>query len=198
MKNLMIATALATTLATSAFAVNETQIGEIKNFAAGIDVESMTEDELEIAYGVVTSGMSRGDKLAKLRSLAETDGPVVMEVAMAELSETELERLMQYAPDVDFAVVTQAQAEAALAATYSSGSPDDIAQRVMAILTNDATMVGEMNNASRAEMEIIRGYVPEADVMSLSQAELNTALSIAYGGDSPNEKTAKIKAIVDG
>lgn len=194
MKRMMIATALATTVATAGFALTESQIEKVDGFNSGIDTSTFTERDYNIAYGIVTSGMSHGEKTAKLRAL-ESEDNVDMGVVM--LSDAEKARLQQYAPDVDFVSVTQAQAEAALAVTYGGETPSTITERVQNILGG-----GEMDDATLAvvsagQENMLRTYVPEADLTVLTEDELQLALSYAYSGMSRSEKTQQIEALLN-
>ena len=128
MTRMMIATALATTLGTAAFAATEAQIQQVQTFNTGIDTSTFTDTDYDIAYGIVTSGMSNGEKTAKLRALG-TDDNVDMGIAM--ISEAEMARLLDYAPNTDFGAITQSQAEAALAVTYGGGAMSESGVRVV-------------------------------------------------------------------
>jgi hypothetical protein len=194
MKRMMIATALATTLGTAGFAATEAQMQQVDTFNTGVDTSTFTERDYNIAYGIITSGMSNGEKTAKLRALA-TDDNVDMGPVM--LSDAEIERLMQYAPGADLSNVTQAQAEAALAVTYGANSPAEASSRAQSILSGEDMDDETMVMITAGETNILRSYVPEADLSGLTEDELEIALSYAYSGMSRSEKTQQIEALVN-
>jgi len=195
MKRMMIATALATTLGTAGFAATEAQIEQVESFASGIDTSTYTDSDFDIAYGIVNSGMSRGEKVAKLRAL-ETEDNVDLGVVM--ISEAEMERLEQYAPGVDFGTITQAQAESALAVTYGGESPSIVTQRVQNILSGNEMDEETLAMVSQGEMNMLSTYISEDDIALLTEDELELALSYAYSGMSRSQKVQQIEALING
>ncbi|MCR9111310.1 hypothetical protein [Marivita sp. XM-24bin2] len=194
MKRMMIATALATTLGTAGFAATEAQIQQVQGFNSSIDTSTFTDTDYDIAYGIVTSGMSNSEKTAKLRALA-TDDNVDMGIAM--ISEAEMERLLDYAPDADLGTITQSQAEAALAVTYGGESRAVITDRVASILAGEPMDDETLTVVSTGRAAMLQMYVPEADVTVLTDDELALAVSYVHSGMSRSEKTAKIEELVN-
>ncbi|WP_420380540.1 hypothetical protein [Marivita sp.] len=191
---MMIATALATTLGTAGFAATEAQIQQVQGFNSSIDTSTFTDTDYDIAYGIVTSGMSNSEKTAKLRALA-TDDNVDMGIAM--ISEAEMERLLDYAPDADLGTITQSQAEAALAVTYGGESRAVITDRVASILAGEPMDDETLTVVSTGRAAMLQMYVPEADVTVLTDDELALAVSYVHSGMSRSEKTAKIEELVN-
>ena len=194
MTRMMIATALATTLGTAAFAATEAQIQQVQTFNTGIDTSTFTDTDYDIAYGIVTSGMSNGEKTAKLRALG-TDDNVDMGIAM--ISEAEMARLLDYAPNTDFGAITQSQAEAALAVIYGGESRATITSRVESILRGAEMDADTLTIVSEGQAAMLRSYVPEADVTVLTQEELALAMSYVHSGMSRSEKAAQIEALIN-
>jgi hypothetical protein len=194
MKRMMIATALATTLGTAGFAATEAQIQQVQGFNSSIDTSTFTDTDYDIAYGIVTSGMSNSEKTAKLRALA-TDDNVDMGIAM--ISEAEMERLLDYAPDADLGTITQSQAEAALAVTYGGESRAVITDRIASILAGEPMDDETLTVVSTGRAAMLQMYVPEADVTVLTDDELALAVSYVHSGMSRSEKTAKIEELVN-
>jgi uncharacterized protein YaiL (DUF2058 family) len=194
MKRMMIATALATTLGTAGFAATEAQKEQVAGFNSGIDTSGYTDSDFDIAYGIVTSGMSNGEKTAKLRALGTEDN---IDMGIAMISEAEMARLQQYAPDADFGVITQSQAEAALAVTYGGESNSVITDRVQTILRGDEMDEETMAMVSAGQASMLQSYVPEADLSRLSDGELALALSYVYSDMSRGEKASEIQALID-
>ncbi len=50
---------------------------------------------------------------------------------------------------------------------------------------------------SSAELATIRGYAPQADLSDLTNAEINSLLSIVHGGDTESEVRNAVRAIVN-
>lgn len=193
MKRMMIATALVTTLGTSAFAANETQIELIDSFAAGIDTSVMTDAELDAAYGIVSSGMSRGEKVAKLRSLqADPDlaGP-------AMLGEADRLSIAQYAPEADLDSITRQQAQTALSVIASGESEGDKSRAVQAILADTSVAVSPASNLTYGQLDLIRTYAPDVDAADLTETDVLQLLSVIHSASSRSEKLAQITSILN-
>ena len=193
MKPTLIATALVTTLGTSAFAATETQIEAIDSFSAGINTDLMTEEQLKIAYGIINSGDSRGEKLAKLRAL-EAD---TVNFNLANISDAEKRHLQQYAPNVDLETVTKDQMLAALAVSYGNASESEKAERVQAVL-NDYSVVDTMaQDITEGRERMIRSYAPNVDLSTLSEEDVQTIMSFIHSDMSRGETAGKIEAIIN-
>ena len=172
MKRMMIATALVTTIGTAGLAATEAQIRQVQNFDQSIDTSSFSDEQYDIAYGIVTSGDSYSENVAKLRAIAAENE---MNQGLAMITEAERNRLLSFAPDADLTNVTQGQVETALSATYGSDSHSEVTRRVQNILSGDDTnpiVVG-----SNVE-NLLQSYVPGADVSVLTEDEL--ALAMGY------------------
>ena len=192
MKRMMIATALTTTLATSAFAVTDAQIDRIETFAPGVNTEVMSEGDLQIAYGIVTSGGSRGDKIAQLRALAtESDAD-----EFAVITEAEMNRLMQYAPDADLSSISQSQAEAALAVTYGGASEGDKSLQVQSILTDERVIDTIADDITAGQIALIETYVPDVDASTLTEEQFQLVMTYIHSGMSRSDKLTKIEGVI--
>jgi len=194
MTRLMIATALTTTIATSAFAMTDAQIEQIENFSADVNVEALSETQLETAYTIVTSGDDRSNKLARLRALEAGDNPE----DMAMISAAEMDRLERYAPNADLSMISQAQAEAAIAVIYGGGTRSEKGERVEAIL-NDYMVVETMAaDISEGRLNIIQEYAPNVDANDLSEQDVQLIMNFIHSGMSRGEKLNRIDAVVNG
>ena len=194
MTRLMIATALTTTIATSAFAMTDAQIEQIENFSADVNVEALSETQLETAYTIVTSGDDRSNKLARLRALEAGDNPE----DMAMISAAEMDRLERYAPNADLSMISQAQAEAAIAVIYGGGTRSEKGERVEAIL-NDYMVVETMAaDISEGRLNIIQEYAPNVDASDLSEQDVQLIMNFIHSGMSRGEKLNRIDAVVNG
>lgn len=194
MNRLMIATALVASLGTAGFAATEAQMEQIQNFDPSIDTSGFSESDFDIAYGIVTSGMSRSEKAAKLRALESEDN---VDSGMAMISEAELERLQDYAPGVDFGTITQNQAELALAVSYSGVERSVAAERVQQILGGVEADPETLVLVDQGREAMIQSYVPEANVGLMTEDERNLAVSFIHSSMSRGEKIQRIEALLD-
>ena len=194
MNRLMIATALVATLGTAGFAATDAQVEQIQNFDPNLDTSGFSDSDYDIAYGIVTSGMSRGEKAAKLRALATEDN---VDMGIAMISEAEMERLQEYAPGVDFGTITQNQAETALAVSYSGVERSVAAERVQQILGGVEADPETLVLVDQGREAMIQSYVPEANVGLLTEDERNLAVSFIHSSMSRGEKIQRIEALLD-
>lgn len=193
MKRMIIATALATTLGTASFAANEAQIQQVEGFSSGIDTSTYTDRDFDIAYGIVTSGMSRGEKTGKLQALATEDN---VDLGAVMISEAELARLQEYAPDVDFSTITQSQAEIALAVTYGDESVSTVTRRVQNILSGSEMDAETLAVVTQGQTNMLSTFISADDIALLTEDELQLALNFAYSGMSRGQKASQIKGLI--
>lgn len=194
MNRLMIATALVASLGTAGFAATDLQKEQIENFDPNLDTSGFSDTDYTIAYGIVTSGMSRGEKAAKLRALSTEDN---IDMGMAMISEAEMERLQEYAPDVDFGTITQSQAELALAVSYSGAARSIAAERVQQILETVEMDPETLVLVDQGREAMIQSYVPEANVGLLTEDERDLAVSYIHSSMSRGEKIQRIEELLD-
>ncbi|MGR3271217.1 hypothetical protein [Thalassococcus profundi] len=192
MKRFMIATALTATMATAGFAATEAEMAEINSYVPNADVSMMSDEQVAQAMQIINSGEGRGDKVSQLNALLmtpEMSGPAV-------LSEAEMVRLQEAAPNVDLTAVTQAQASQALQ-VLSSGDGSDRNEQVVAILMGESMETSGMAMPTEAEMVQLERYISTAEVQSLTQTELAQAMQILTSGDSEGDKQAKLNGLVN-
>jgi hypothetical protein len=65
------------------------------------------------------------------------------------------------------------------------------------LLTAAALTLTAVSASAMVDTAVIQQYAPNADVSTLSDAEVNTILSIIHSGDSESEKRATIQALVE-
>lgn len=193
MKRTLIATALVTTLSTTAFAATDAQVEAVDTFAAGIDTNAMTDAQLDVAYGIVTSGDSRGEKIAQLRAL-EAD---TTKYSQANISAAEMMRIEKYAPEVDLTTVEKDQVLSALAITYGSASEGEKRERVQAVLKDYNVVNTLATDISEGQERMIENYVPDVDFSKLTEEDLQLILTYIHSGMSRGETRGKIEAIIN-
>lgn len=192
MKRFLIATALTASLSTAAFAATPAEEAQIESYLPTVDASVLNDTQVANAMNVITSSDSRNKKLGQLKSIVE--GTEYAETPIM-LNEAEMTMLQTAAPDVDLSTISQAQANAALNILSSSEGSNTDAE-VQALLSTDATPMGETNSASSAEAAILTRYVPELDVSALTEAQLNSALAIVYSAQSESAIGPQIEALL--
>ena len=64
------------------------------------------------------------------------------------------------------------------------------------LIATTALVLTAFSAAAMVDTSAIQQYAPNADVSTLSDAEVNTILSVIHSGDSEGEKRAIIQALV--
>ncbi len=191
MKRFMTATALTLALTGSAYAATEGEIATIQSYLPEADIASWSDTEVASALNIINSTESRSEIVGRLSALYADDAYTPMS---ASITEAEMAILDQYVDGVDYTILPQPTLDAAIAAAQS-GEESDRAARVRALLQDDGQMVSDMNTATTGEVALINSYAPELDVATLSDVEVNTALSIIYSNSSRGEITGKLNGL---
>jgi uncharacterized protein YqeY len=194
MKRFLIATALTASLSTAAYAATEAEIAQIQSLMPNVDAAALSDTEVSSAMSIITSSESRSNKMSQLSSILDQDMPMGMAAMPTEAQSAEIE---SYAPGVDYTTVTQAQLDTAMNYINSGMGESDIAISVQSVLSSDTAPVGDINTASTAEVAILQRYLPDMEVASLTESELNLALATVYGGGSESEIQDKLAAMVN-
>ena len=192
MKRILIATALTASLASSAFAASEAEIAQIQRVVPDIDASTLTDTQVTNAMAIINSSDSRSQMMSQLSALLEHDMPMAMPAQPTEAQRAEIER---YAPGVDFATVTQAQLDTAMAYINAGMSPSDTEARVQSVLIDDGTPVGTTNTATSAEVAILQRYLPDITVETMTEEELTNAMAVVYSGESDGDIRAQLEAM---
>ncbi len=64
------------------------------------------------------------------------------------------------------------------------------------LITATALALTAFSASAMVDTSAIEQYAPNADISALTEAEVNTILSIVHSGDSESEKRAVIQALV--
>lgn len=64
------------------------------------------------------------------------------------------------------------------------------------LIATTALVLTAFSASAMVDTSAIQQYAPNADVSTLSDAEVNTILSVIHSGDSEGEKRAIIQALV--
>ncbi|SIT12761.1 hypothetical protein SAMN05421759_11870 [Roseivivax lentus] len=191
MKRFMTATALTLALTGPAYAATEGEIATIQSYLPDADISAWSDTEVASALNIITSTDSRSDIVGRLSALYTEQDFVPM---TATITEAEIAILDEYVDGVDYTMLPQPTVDAAISAAQS-GDASERAARVRALLQDDGQMVSEMNTATTGEVALINSYAPEIDVMTLSDAQVNSALAIIYSTDSRGNIAGKLNAL---
>ncbi|QFS81640.1 hypothetical protein FIU97_02480 [Roseivivax sp. THAF40] len=191
MKRFMTATALTLALTAPAYAATDGEVATIQSYLPEADISGWSDAQVSSALNIIYSNDSRADITGKLSALYADEEFVPM---TASITEAEIAILDEYVDGVDYTMLPQPTVDAAIAAAQS-GDESDRADRVRALLQDDGEMVSEMNTATTGEVALISSYAPEVDVMTLSDAEVNSALAIIYSNDSRGDISGKLNAL---
>ncbi|WP_211238703.1 hypothetical protein [Roseivivax isoporae] len=189
----MLASALALSVAGTAYAATEAEMVEIQSYLPNADVSTWTDEQVATAMNVINSDESRSDKMGQLQALY--DGETYTR-PMPELTEAERTMLMEAAPEANLDMIPQARLDAALVALNSEMSESDRQGRVQELLSTDTAAVSEMNSATAAEVAIINDYAPDVDVSTLSDEQVTSALAIIYSTDSRADAEGRIQTLL--
>jgi precorrin-4 methylase len=64
------------------------------------------------------------------------------------------------------------------------------------LIAATALVLTAVSASAMVDTSQIQQYAPNADVSAISEADLNTILSVIHSGDSSSEKSARIQALL--
>lgn len=192
MKRFMIATALSTTLATAAFAATTAEQAQLEAFLPSIDASALTEEQMTLSIEVLNSDLSQDEKRSELNTILTLGGEMPTEAVPTEAQRTEIER---YVGDIDYSMLTQAQIDSAMLAISNGGSPSEVKSHVEQILSTQtrAATPAMPTEAERAEIE---RYAPGVDFSTVSQAQLDSAMSIISSGSNRSDTATIVQGVL--
>lgn len=118
--------------------------------------------------------------------------------ANANITEAEIAEIEFYAPYADASTLTEEQVLQVQNLIHSSDSESEKSAKIRAMFdTNDSTggvVVVEPENDTAALEDEILEFVPDANVDSLTEAEMLQIENIIHSGDSYSEKRGKIQS----
>ncbi|KHQ54916.1 hypothetical protein [Mameliella alba] len=138
MTRFITATALATVVATGAFAQSQVETQTIEKYFPNVNVETLTELQVTQLTTIAASGESVSEKRAQMRALLidvnfEPMEPVDMEVTTG-LTEFERSQINLYAPELDVSSLTENEIQRLQTAITSGDNAeiDKVANQIMA------------------------------------------------------------------
>ncbi len=192
MKRFMIASAVALSTATAAFAASEGEIAEVQQYLPNYDVSSWSDTQINEAMAIINSSDSRADRMGRLDALARGE---TYASGGAQLTEAEMVELSKYVDGVDFTALPQAVVDAALLVANSEMSASDREGRIQELLTADGTAMFEGNTATSGEVALINSAAPDIDVSTLSDPQVNSILALIYSTDEGEISAAQLEKL---
>ncbi|SNR33726.1 hypothetical protein [Puniceibacterium sediminis] len=192
MKRFMIATALTTSLATAAFAATSAEQAQLEAFLPSIDASALTEEQMTLSVEVLNSDLSHDEKLSGLNTILTLGGEMPTEAVPTEAQRSEIGR---YVDNIDYSMLTQAQIDSAMLAISNGGSPSEVKSQVEQILSTH-THVGTPAMPTEAQRAEIERYAPGVDLTTVSQAQLDSALSIISSGSNRSDTANIVKGVL--
>ena len=201
MKRFMIASALALTTATTAFAASENEIARIQQYLPESDVSTWTDTQVAEAMNIITSTDSRSEIENKLEGIAPE---MATATTGATLTENEMATLSRYVDDVDFTTLPQPVVDSALSVANSEDDESEAQRKIEALIaeydqnadmaTGMATGMG--NGATEAQTVMINRFAPSLDVSTLSDGQVDVVLNYINSTDEASITENEILTLV--
>ncbi len=110
----------------------EAQRAQLERYAPNVDYTTVTQAQLDTALNYVNSGMGDADISQNVQAVLVDDGTPVGEANTASAAEVAI--LQRYLPDMEVAMLTEAQLNVALATVYGGGSESEIQSKLKAMV----------------------------------------------------------------
>ncbi|MFZ7091715.1 hypothetical protein [Primorskyibacter sp. 2E233] len=176
MKRLFATTALAATLATGAFAATSGQLNMLQSYLPTVDVELLSEAQVDELLVIATSEGSDADKIDKMKAVVTARNALNVE----PLTAVEMGTIKNVDPSVDFSLLTDAEISE-LRLAIAAGDNDAI-ERTLSTLTANDTMV-EPADFTEVEEAKILNVAPNADFSKIDAVESRQIRAALTSGD---------------
>ena len=176
MKRFLSTVAVASMLATGAFAASEAQMAAIHTYAPNVDISTLTEAQVEEMQSVAVSGKSDTEKRTMIEQIAEGSSDVTM------VSPEVDEMIVQYIPAWRVAMMTPEQKAEAQAIITANSSDDDIKTRIITIVTPSTAPA-----LTSGEEQAVKTFVPEADLSMLTDTQVANIRAAIYSDKSDSD-----------
>ena len=190
MKRLLTATALTTAFATAGFAATEAQENAIQSYLPGIDVQALSDTQVDTLLSLAYSGDTRADKVSAMSAYVEAPAMIDADISPAQMND-----LMAFAPGVDFSGFSDAELAQALSVMHSGDSRGEALATLRAFEAADRTITTDP--LTEAERLSIESYAPGIDLAALSDAEVLRIQAVIASGDDAQIRSV-IRGIVNG
>ena len=181
MKRLLTATALAATMATSAFAASDAERAAITMYYPDANFSVLSDDQVTEMFAVANSGSSDTQKRQDIEAIAAMDNP---SPASADVSEMDL---TAYVPEWRLNEMTEAEKQEVIALVNQDDNPDNVRVQLLKDMESAAP------NLTTGEMQAVKSVAPDADLTVLTTEQVNEIRAAIYGADEDAEKRNKIE-----
>ena len=181
MKRLLTATALAATMATSAFAASEAEQAAITTYYPDANFATLSDDQVAEMFAIANSGSSDTQKRQDIEAVAMMDNP---SQASADVSDMDL---TAYVPAWRLDEMTEEEKQNVVALVNRGEDPESI--RVQ--LLND--MESAAPNLTPGEIQAVKKVAPDADLSVLTTDQVNEIRAAIYGADEDTEMRRKVE-----
>ncbi|ETX14899.1 hypothetical protein OCH239_21290 [Roseivivax halodurans JCM 10272] len=194
MKRFMIASALALTTATTAFAATDNEIARIQQYLPDVDVSTWSNTQVAEAMNIITSTDSHSDIENKLEGIVPATATVT---GGATLTENEMVTLSRYVDNVDFTTLPQPIVDSALSIANSEDDESEAQRKIESLLVDYQQPADTMGNgATEAQMVIINRHAPSLDVSTLSDTQVDVVLNYINSTDDASISENEILSLV--
>ncbi|MBY6002518.1 hypothetical protein KUV62_01270 [Salipiger bermudensis] len=181
MKRLLTATALAATMATSAFAASDAEEAAITMYYPDANFSVLSDDQVTEMFAVANSGKSDTEKRTEIEAIAAMDNP---SPASADVSDMDL---TAYVPEWRLNEMTDAEKREVVALVNKDENPDNVRIQLLKDMESAAP------NLTTGEMQAVKDIVPSADLTVLTTEQVNKIRAAIYGSDEDTEKRSVIE-----
>ncbi|CUH78929.1 hypothetical protein [Tropicibacter naphthalenivorans] len=179
MKRFLIATALVTSMGTTAMAATQGEINTINSYLPDLDVSQLTDTQVDALIGIAMSNEDRNQKMMKMGGYIYSGNEVDTPVPATTVAELEA-----FAPSIDFSGMTNE--ELAQAVTVLNGG-DSYDQKLLKLRSlAEASDVVTILPLTAGEVATIKQYDPNIDLTKLSDNDILIIQAAIAGGDRNN------------
>ena len=181
MKRFLTATAVASVLATGAFAATQEETSLINRYAPNVDVSMMTDEQVAEAVAIATTDSADTEKRTEIEAILST------ETMTEDFSPDQLSIINEFMSSDQIAVMSADQRTEVLRIMNSGAEPDQMRNEILALYPSDSPALTE------AEAQRVQFYAPEADLSVLTAGQTERLRAAINSGQGD----ADIKLLVD-
>lgn len=184
MKRFIATTALASVLATGAFAATQEQTTLINSLAPEVNVDAMTDQQVLEAVAIANGGTSDTHKRDSIQAIAMGDS------APTTFSPQQIAQIEEYLPASTVEAMSGEQLGTALSLINGADEDDDV-QASLEALGRDVTPALTPSEIARVET-----LAPSADLTVLTGEQIDRLRAVIYSDESDGELKEGILEVV--
>lgn len=175
MKRILATAALTATVATGASAATEAQVNELERFLPDVNISMLDDATVDQLIAISSGGESFADRQQTMRALVQDSMPVT-----SMFTEAQLVEVRTVVPDLDVAVMSDAELLQAISFIRSEDSPSSAAQKIRALVDQDDEAMLMLTDA---EIREIRLVAPEFDLTTIDADDATELRAAVATGD---------------